>query len=121
MSQTPKKHAIVSYENMSSELAAVFAEKYPRGFNDYLPDLLRYDKPDGTFFYAVKIELPEAVYMVKIKVKTDDVEDLERWLDGDDETTEISGTEDPGDESSAELPDDNISQYSTSDDDTSEA
>ena len=48
MATTPKKRAVVSYENMSKELAEAFAEKYPKGFSDYLPDLLRYDKPDGT-------------------------------------------------------------------------
>ena len=55
------------------------------------------------------IEIPDAIYLVKIKVKTDDVEDLERWLDGED------GDENESDEGES-LPDDNISQYSTEDD-----
>ena len=41
-----KKRAVVSFENMSEGLAAAFAEKYPKGFNDYFPDLVNYDKPD---------------------------------------------------------------------------
>ena len=50
-----KKRAVVSYENMSEELAAAFAEKYPKGFTDYLPislllskllDLLREHRAD---------------------------------------------------------------------------
>ena len=109
MSTTPKKRAVVSYENMSEELAAAFAEKYPTGYNDYFPDLVKYDKPDGTNFYAVTVEIPDAIYLVKIKVKTDDAEDIERWLDGED------GDENDGNESEG-LPDDNISQYSTDDD-----
>ena len=52
MATNQKKRAVVSYENMSEELAAAFAEKYPKGFSDYLPDLIKYDKPDGTCFYA---------------------------------------------------------------------
>lgn len=108
-----KKRAVVSYENMSEELAAAFAEKYPKGFSDYLPDLQKYDKPDGTSFYAVTLEIPDAVYLVKIKVRTDDAEEIERWLDGDDE--------DQGDEGDTEdLPDDNIAQYASPDDDTPE-
>ena len=67
-----KKRAVVSFENMSEGLAAAFAEKYPKGFNDYFPDLVKYDKPDGTCFYAVTLEIPDAIYLVKIKVKTDD-------------------------------------------------
>ena len=113
MSTTPKKRAVVSYENMSEELAAAFAEKYPKGYSDYFQDLVKYDKPDGTNFYAVTVEIPDAIYLVKIKVKTDDAEDIERWLDGED------GDDNDGNESEG-LPDDNISQYST-DDDTADA
>jgi hypothetical protein len=113
MAVTTKKRAVVSYENMSEELAAAFAEKYPKGYNDYFPDLVKYDKPDGTNFYAVTVEIPDAIYLVKIKVKTDDAEDIERWLDGED------GDDNDGNESEG-LPDDNISQYST-DDDSSDA
>lgn len=112
---TQKKRAVVSYENMSEELAAAFAEKYPKGFSDYFPDLVKYDKPDGTSFYAVTLEIPSAIYLVKIKVKTDDAEDIERWLDGDDDTDEGSGS-DGGDD----LPDDNIAQYSTGEDEPSD-
>ena len=109
MAVTTKKRAVVSYENMSEELAAAFAEKYPKGYSDYFHDLVKYDKPDGTNFYAVTVEIPDAIYLVKIKVKTDDAEDIERWLDGED------GDDSDGNESEG-LPDDNISQYSTEDD-----
>ena len=112
------KRAVVSYENMSEELAAAFAEKYPKGFSDYLPDLLKYDKPDGTSFYAVTVEIPSAIYLVKIKVKTDDAEDIERWLDGEDEDDEAVGGNGAD---SGDLPDDNIAQYASADDDVSES
>ena len=82
---TPKRRAVVSYENMSEELSAAFSEKYPKGFNDYFPDLMKYDKPDGSCFYAVTIEIPDD-----------------------------SGSDSDG------LPDDNISQYSSGDDDASD-
>lgn len=85
MAVNQKKRAVVSYENMSSELAAAFAEKYPKGFNDYFPDLIKYDKPDGSCFYAVTVEIPDAIYLVKIKVKTDDADDIKKWLDEADE------------------------------------
>ena len=109
MSTIAKKRGIVSYENMSEELAAAFAEKYPKGYSDYFPELVKYDKPDGTSFYAVTVEIPDAIYLVKIKVKTDDAEDIERWLDGED------GEDNDGNEGEG-LPDDNLSQYSTEDD-----
>ena len=116
MSPVQKRRAVVSYENMSKELAEAFALKYPKGFSDYLPDLMKYDKPDGTCFYAVTVEIPDAIYLVKIKIKTDNIDDIERWLDGDDDDAS-EGAGDPSEENSGELPDDNIAQYSTGSDD----
>ena len=111
---TEKRRAVVSFENMSEELAAAFSEKYPKGYADYFHDLVKYDKPNGDSFYAVTIEITDAIYLVKIKVKTDDAEDIERWLDGED------GDDSDGNDGDG-LPDDNISQYSNGDDDGSDA
>lgn len=113
-----KKRHVVSYEKMSPELAEAFAEKYPRGFNDYLPDLVKYTKPDGTPFYAVTIEIPDAIYLVKIQVKTDDIDDIEKWLEGEEEAEneQVAGTETSASDGDTPLPDDNISQYSGDDD-----
>ena len=118
MAQDNKKRHIVSYENMSPELAAAFAEKYPKGFNDYLPDLTRYTKPDGTPFYAVMIEIPDAIYLVKIKVQIDNPDDIERWLEGEEEAEveSVAGASGAPDADGATLPDDNISQYGGDDD-----
>lgn len=118
MATNQKKRAVVSYEKMSKELAAAFVEKYPKGFSDYLPDLTKYNKPDGTPFYAVLIELPEDIYLVKIKVKIDDADDIKNWLEGEEEAEaeEVAGaTSSPVDDEGT-IPDDNISQYGSDDD-----
>ena len=103
---------------MSPELAAAFAEKYPKGFNDYLPDLNKYTKPDGTPFYAVLIELPEDIYRVKIKVQIDNPDDIERWLEGEEEAEveSVAGTSSAPEGEGDTLPDDSISQYGGDDD-----
>lgn len=118
MAQDNKKRHIVSYENMSPELAAAFAEKYPKGFSDYLPDLTKYTKPDGTPFYAVLIEIPDAIYLVKIKVQIDNPDDIEHWLEGEEEAEveSVAGTTAAPDTEGDTLPDDNISQYGGDDD-----
>ena len=117
MATDGRKRHVVSYENMSDEVATAFAEKYPRGFNDYLVDLVKYPKPDGSFFYAVTIEIPDGIYLVKLKVDTDDVEDLQNWLEGEDDSSAAALTGAPSDSGEGDsLPDDNISQYSTGDD-----
>ncbi len=113
MATDTKKRHIVSYENMSPELAEAFVEKYPNGFSDYLNDLTKYPKPDGTSFYAVCIEIPDAIYLVKIKVKVDDAEDIEKWLEGEEDAENeqvVGSVADTSSENNA-LPDDNISQY----------
>ena len=120
MADTKKRH-VVSFEKMNSmhpDLAAAFQEKYPKGFSDYLNDLVKYPKPDGTSFYAVTLEIPGAVYLVKIKVKTDDIEDIERWLEGEEnaENEQVAGPSADADPGAGTLPDDNISQYGGDDD-----
>src|SRR5574344_1913002 len=101
MSQDNKKRHIVSIENMSPELAEAFAEKYPKGFSDYLGDIVKYTKPDGTPFYAVLME----------------IEDLEKWLEGEEEAEveQVTGTVGASDEEGNTLPDDNIAQYGSDD------
>lgn len=122
MPQDTKKRHVVSYEKMSEELAAAFNEKYPGGFNDYLNDLTKYPKPDGTSFYAVTVEIPDSIYLVKINVKTDDLEDVERWLEGEEEAEneQVAGTSADTGNDGGTLPDDNIAQYG-GDEDSSEA
>ena len=62
---------------------------------------------------AVTIEIPDAIYLVKIKVKTDDIDDIEKWLEGEEEaeTEQVAGAGSTPDSEGEALPDDNISQY----------
>ena len=77
-----KKRSVISYANLSPELLAALKEKYPRGYADYMGDIIKVDKPDGSFFYAVSLEVPDAIYLVKVDVKIDDYEDAENGLFG---------------------------------------
>lgn len=82
------KRAVISYDNMSQELLDAFKEKYPHGYADYLSDIIKVEKPDGTSFYAVSLEVPGAIYLVKIKVKVDEREDIEDGFFKDDNDEE---------------------------------
>ncbi|MCI1779723.1 MAG: hypothetical protein LKI53_07190 [Bacteroidales bacterium] len=86
-----KRRLVVSYANMSPELSVAFKEKYPKGYSDYLGDIIKIEKPDHSFFYAVSIEIPDAVYLVKIDVTIDDYEDAENGLFGDGESEGENG------------------------------
>jgi hypothetical protein len=100
-SRQSKRRAVVSYANLNPELMAAFKEKYPRGYADYMNEVFKVDKPDGTSFYAISLEVPDAIYLVKVDVKIDDYEDLERGLFG-------GGSDDDGGDPD-ELPDDDSS------------
>lgn len=129
MAPDNKKKHVVSYENMSAELAAIFNEKYPRGFNDYLQDTVRYAPGIHPVthkliepFYAVTIETDTDIYLVKIKVEIDDAEDIERWLEGEEEAKveQVAGTVSSNSSADDTLPDDNIAQYGNCDEDQSD-
>jgi hypothetical protein len=124
VTEDQKKRHVVSYEKMSEELAAAFAEKYPKGYSDYFPDIQKYPKPDGSVFYAVTLETEDAINLVKLAVKTDNPEDIARWLEGEEDAEEaaVTGSGTEGNEDSADvLPDDNISQYAEGDEEPAES
>ncbi len=93
-----KKRAVVSYANLKPDLMAAFKEKYPKGYSDYMSEVFKVEKPDGSFFYAISLEVPDAIYLVKVDVKIDDYEDVEKGLFG-------GGSDDEGGEPD-EFPDD---------------
>ncbi|MDE5731377.1 MAG: hypothetical protein K2H81_07670 [Alistipes sp.] len=65
----PKKHVVASFRNLPQELQEAVKLKYPLGFGEAM---MRIDKPNGDFFYAVPFDTEEIAYLVKIDVKIDD-------------------------------------------------
>lgn len=65
---TTKKHIVTSFHNLAPELQDA-VKKYPLGFTEAM---MRVDKPNGDFFYAVPFDTDEVAYLVKIDVKIDD-------------------------------------------------
>ena len=78
-----KRRSVVSYANLSSEMLGILKEKYPRGYADYMDEIMKVSKPDGTFFHAIKLESPDAIYLVKVDVKIDDYAEVEKDMFGD--------------------------------------
>ena len=102
-----KKRAVVSYANLKPDLLDAFKEKYPKGYSDYMSEVFKVDKPDGSFFYAISLETPDAIYLVKVDVKIDDYEDIERGLfGGSSDDDEGEPDEFPDDDSSASFAED---------------
>lgn len=85
---------------MSSDLLAAFKAKYPKGYADYMGDIFKVEKPDGSIFYAVSLDIPDVTYLVKVDVNIDNYEEAENDLfeeDNSDELGEIDGNVFPDD------------------------
>ncbi len=64
-----KRRSVVSFANLSEELQEEVKKLYPYGYNEAM---MRIEKPNGDFFYAVPFETEEVSYLVKVAVKIDD-------------------------------------------------
>lgn len=86
-----KKHLVVSFDKLSPELQEAVKAAYPMGYSD---SMIRVDKPNGDFFYAVPFDTEEVSYLVKINVQIDEMgdDDDDKDLYGDDDT--ITGADD---------------------------
>ncbi len=101
-----KKRLVTSFNNLSPELQEKVRELYPNGFSDAM---MRVDKPNGDFFYAVPFETDEISYLVKIDVKIDDMSDEDDDKDYYDD--DLKGADELADDNSQpedEMSDDDI-------------
>ncbi len=106
--KAPKKRLVIGFNNLSPELQDQVKAKYPLGFSE---SMMRIDKPNGDFFYAVSFSTDEIDYLVKIDVKIDG-----KAADDDDKDffdDEIKGDDELGGEDG----DDTRSQRDSYDDD----
>lgn len=101
---TEKKHLVTSFHNLTPEMQEEVKTLYPAGFSEAM---IRVDKPNGDFFYAVPFETSDTAYLIKIDVKIDDgIEDDDKDFYDED----LKGADDLQEDSSAadESSDDDI-------------
>ncbi len=104
-----KKKVAISLNNLTPELLALFKQKYPHGYQNYV---FKVEKPSGDFFYAVTLDTEDASYLVKVLVKIDtkikDEDDEKDFFGGlvDDTTIGTDEDEFPEDISDEEPADD---------------
>ena len=104
MAPSAKKRLVVSFNNLALELQEAVKAAYPLGYTDYM---MRIDKPNGDFFFAVPFETEEISYLVKIDVKIDDLsneDDDKDYYDDDlkgaDELANDDSDDEPADDNS---------------------
>ncbi len=69
-----KKRLVVSYKSCSEEVMEAIKKKFPTGYND---SVIKVQKPNNEFFYAITVETADANYLVKVDVKIDNLTEEE--------------------------------------------
>ena len=106
MAPSAKKRLVTSFNNLPLELQEAVKEAYPLGYTDYM---MRIDKPNGDFFFAVPFETEEISYLVKIDVKIDDLSNEEEDKDYYDD--DLKGADELANDDSEDEPADDHSDY----------
>jgi hypothetical protein len=86
-----KKRLVVSYKNCSEEVLEAIKKKYPMGYNDFV---MKVQKPNGDFFYAITVDTADASYLIKVDVKIDNLteEEFEKEFGEDSNNTADDAT-----------------------------
>lgn len=83
-----KKRLVISQKNCSDEILEALRAQYPTGYGDAL---IKVNKPNGEFFHAVTLELPDVIYLVKVDVKIDTMteEDFDKQYGANEEEEDM--------------------------------
>lgn len=98
-----KRRSVISYANLSPELQDEIKRLYPAGYNEAM---MRIEKPNGEFFYAIPFETEEVSYLVKVTVKIDD--HVEEEEDKDYYSDDLKGADEFADHADEEEDIDNL-------------
>jgi hypothetical protein len=97
-----KKKVIKNIDNISDEVKEAIRTKYPDGWGNHVQ---RVNKGNNEFFHVITVDTADTSYMIRVNVKVDSVEELEKLEnqdsnDGgadDDDDTIAGGEEDIAD------------------------
>jgi hypothetical protein len=101
-----KKRIIKSIDHVDKEVIDAIRLKYPDGWANHV---MRVSKGNGEFFHAITVDTADASYMIKVNVKIDSLEELEKFANRDD----TSGGKDEDDDAFAD--DDSIADDDSDD------
>ncbi len=103
-----KKRVVVNYFNLTPDILELLKKKYPAGYQHHV---IKVEKPNGDFFYAVTLDTEDTSYLIKVNVKIDSKpkdEDEEKDFFGDND--DIGTSEDSFPEEAAEESEDEYSE-----------
>ena len=94
-----KKRIVTSIDKLTPDVLEAIYKKYPDGWVNHIK---RIDKPNGEFFHAFTIDMPDISYLVKVNVKIDSKSDLEKEEEKAEAEHAESYTHEESEESSSE-------------------
>ncbi len=97
-----KKRVIKNIDKISDEVREAIREKYPEGWHN---QVIRVNKGDNTFFHAITVDTEDTSYMIKVNVKVDSIEELEKLENQDDDYDDDDDTIAGGEEDIKDLND----------------
>ena len=86
-----KKRLVVSYKTCSDDVMEAIKKKYPTGYND---SVIKVQKPNNDFFYAITVDTADASYLVKVDVKIDNLTEEEFEKEFGEETNSAAASDD---------------------------
>lgn len=95
-----KKRVIKNIDNISDEVKEAIRAKYPDGWHN---QVIRINKGDNTFFHAITVDTEDTSYMIKVNVKVDSIEELEKLENQDDDYDDDDDTIAGGEEDIKDL------------------
>ncbi len=95
-----KNRVIKNIDKISDEVREAIREKYPDGWHN---QVIRINKGDNTFFHAITVETEDTSYMIKVNVKVDSIEELEKLESQDDDYDDDDDTIAGGEEDIKDL------------------
>ena len=86
-----KKILVVSYKTCSDDVMEAIKKKFPNGYND---SVIKVQKSNSDFFYAITVDTADASYLVKVDVKIDNLTEEEFEKEFGEDTAGASASED---------------------------
>ena len=86
-----KRRLVVSYKTCSDDVMEAIKKKYPTGYND---SVIKVQKPNNDFFYAITVDTADASYLVKVDVKIDNLTEEEFEKEFGEETNSAAASDD---------------------------
>ncbi|MFP4471271.1 MAG: hypothetical protein ACLFPE_11330 [Bacteroidales bacterium] len=98
-----KKRVIKSIENITEDVLEAIKKKYPDGWSNHVQ---RVNKGNNEFIHVITVDTEDTSYLIKVNVKIDSIEELEKFSQQEDVVSGGDEAIDGDEEISSDMSDD---------------